>query len=139
MEVRTSPRYFRSWVETARLARTLGRRRRPDPSAALSILGPRRDPEVRQAIVRLSSSPHDYEGSMTTRLAPTERGEHSEQPIAGDVSVPLRLLDRDDLLQRLDRAVSSKQLTVISAPPGSGKTSLLRAWADRSRKKRRVA
>jgi LuxR family maltose regulon positive regulatory protein len=76
---------------------------------------------------------------MTTRLAPTERGEHSEQPIAGDVSVPLRLLDRDDLLQRLDRAVSSKQLTVISAPPGSGKTSLLRAWADRSRKKRRVA
>ena len=35
--------------------------------------------------------------------------------------------------------MSSKQVTVISAPPGSGKTSLLRAWADRSTKKRRVA
>jgi LuxR family transcriptional regulator, maltose regulon positive regulatory protein len=30
-------------------------------------------------------------------------------------------------------------VTVISAPPGSGKTSLLRAWADRSAKKRPVA
>jgi LuxR family maltose regulon positive regulatory protein len=33
----------------------------------------------------------------------------------------------------------TKRLTVISAPPGSGKTSLLRAWADHSRKLRRVA
>ena len=38
----------------------------------------------------------------------------------------------------LDRAVS-KQVTVVSAPPGSGKTSLLRAWAARSAKLRRVA
>ena len=30
-------------------------------------------------------------------------------------------------------------MTVISAPPGSGKTSLLRAWCDRSSKDRRVA
>jgi LuxR family transcriptional regulator, maltose regulon positive regulatory protein len=41
------------------------------------------------------------------------------------------LLDRDDLLELLDRAVG-KRVTVISAPAGSGKTSLLRAWADRS-------
>jgi LuxR family maltose regulon positive regulatory protein len=38
----------------------------------------------------------------------------------------------------LDRAVT-KRITVISAPPGSGKTSLLRAWADRSTNRPRVA
>ena len=48
------------------------------------------------------------------------------------------LLERDELLQTLDRAVT-KRMTVISAPPGSGKTSLLRAWADRATDVRRVA
>src|SRR2546428_497082 len=48
------------------------------------------------------------------------------------------LLERDDLLQMLDRAVA-KRVTVVSAPPGSGKTSLLRAWANRSTDGRRVA
>jgi LuxR family maltose regulon positive regulatory protein len=41
-----------------------------------------------------------------------------------------RLIDRADLLAALDRA-SARKVTVISAPAGSGKTSLLRAWADR--------
>jgi LuxR family maltose regulon positive regulatory protein len=41
-----------------------------------------------------------------------------------------RLIDRDDLLAALDRAAAGK-VTVISAPAGSGKTSLLRAWAHR--------
>jgi LuxR family transcriptional regulator, maltose regulon positive regulatory protein len=40
-----------------------------------------------------------------------------------------QLIDRDDLLATLDRAVAAR-VTVISAPAGSGKTSLLRAWAD---------
>ena len=41
-----------------------------------------------------------------------------------------RLIDRGDLLAALDRA-SAKKVTIISAPAGSGKTSLLRTWADR--------
>src|SRR2546421_11233683 len=48
------------------------------------------------------------------------------------------LLERDDLIQMLDRAVA-KRVTVVSAPPGSGKTSLLRACANRSTDGRRVA
>ena len=43
-----------------------------------------------------------------------------------------------DLLAALDRATAHK-VTVVSAPPGSGKTWLLRAWADRSRNSRQVA
>jgi LuxR family transcriptional regulator, maltose regulon positive regulatory protein len=41
----------------------------------------------------------------------------------------LRLIVRVDLLAALDRAAARK-VTIISAPAGSGKTSLLRAWAD---------
>src|SRR3954447_11250721 len=48
------------------------------------------------------------------------------------------LLERGDLLESLDRAVA-KRVTVISAPAGSGKTSLLRAWAHRSTNPHRVA
>jgi LuxR family transcriptional regulator, maltose regulon positive regulatory protein len=49
-----------------------------------------------------------------------------------------RLIDRDDLVAALDRAAASK-VTVISAPAGSGKTSLLRAWAGRAGQPRRLA
>jgi len=73
-----------------------------------------------------------------TNLVSRQRGEHVPQPVAHDVSGTRGLLDRSDLLQLLDRAVT-KPLTVISAPPGSGKTSLLRAWIDHSAKHRRVA
>jgi len=48
------------------------------------------------------------------------------------------LLRRDDLLAALDRS-SLRKVTVISAPPGSGKTSLLRAWSERASEDRRVA
>ena len=41
-----------------------------------------------------------------------------------------RLIDRGDLLAALDHAATRK-VTIISAPAGSGKTSLLRAWAGR--------
>ena len=49
-----------------------------------------------------------------------------------------RLIDRGDLLAALDRAVAGK-VTIISAPAGSGKTSLLRAWADRPGPRHRLA
>jgi LuxR family maltose regulon positive regulatory protein len=61
---------------------------------------------------------------MSTQTKPSSR-------VAG-------LLPRDDLLAALDRAVARK-VTVVSAPPGSGKTSLLRAWSERSNEDRRVA
>jgi LuxR family maltose regulon positive regulatory protein len=72
--------------------------------------------------------------SLTTPI----RAEQLEELPSGEVSVARGLLNRDDLIQMLDRAVT-KRVTVISAPPGSGKTSVLRAWADRSRNRRRVA
>ncbi len=40
-----------------------------------------------------------------------------------------RLIQRGELLASLDRAAGAR-VTVVSAPAGSGKTSLLRAWAD---------
>jgi LuxR family transcriptional regulator, maltose regulon positive regulatory protein len=49
-----------------------------------------------------------------------------------------RLIDRGDLLAALDRAAARK-VTIISAPAGSGKTSLLRAWADRPGQRDRLA
>jgi LuxR family maltose regulon positive regulatory protein len=49
-----------------------------------------------------------------------------------------RLIDRGDLLAALDRAAVRK-VTIISAPAGSGKTSLLRAWADRPGQPHRLA
>jgi LuxR family maltose regulon positive regulatory protein len=49
-----------------------------------------------------------------------------------------RLIDRGDLVAALDRAAARK-VTVISAPAGSGKTSLLRAWVARPGQARRLA
>lgn len=48
------------------------------------------------------------------------------------------LIDRGDLLAALDRAAACK-VTIISAPAGSGKTSLLRTWADRPGRPHRLA
>jgi LuxR family maltose regulon positive regulatory protein len=48
------------------------------------------------------------------------------------------LIDRGDLLAALDRAAARK-VTIISAPAGSGKTCLLRAWAGRPGQRRRLA
>jgi LuxR family transcriptional regulator, maltose regulon positive regulatory protein len=70
--------------------------------------------------------------ATTPRVAP-----HSGLAATG-ASRAAGLLRRDDLLAALDRATLRK-VTVISAPPGSGKSSLLRAWSDRASKDRRIA
>ena len=49
-----------------------------------------------------------------------------------------RLIDRGDLLSALDRA-AARTVTIISAPAGSGKTSLVRAWADAQGERRQLA
>jgi LuxR family maltose regulon positive regulatory protein len=49
-----------------------------------------------------------------------------------------RLIDRGDLVAALDHAATRK-VTIISAPAGSGKTSLLRAWAGRPGQPRQLA
>src|SRR5580658_10849995 len=59
------------------------------------------------------------------------------QPGKGGVRTA-RLIARDDLVAALDRAAAGK-VTIISAPAGSGKTSLLRAWASRQGQPHRLA
>ncbi len=76
-------------------------------------------------------------GSVISTI--TTRGEgHLQRPKSKEVSVARGLLEREALLHTLDRAVT-RRIAVVSAPAGSGKTSLLRAWADRSTGVRRVA
>jgi LuxR family transcriptional regulator, maltose regulon positive regulatory protein len=61
------------------------------------------------------------------------------EPRPGDGRMDtLRLIVRGDLLAALDRAAARK-VTIISAPAGSGKTSLLRAWADYADRAHRIA
>jgi LuxR family maltose regulon positive regulatory protein len=50
----------------------------------------------------------------------------------------LRLIQRGELLASLERAAEAK-VTLISGPAGSGKTSLLRAWADGPGRQYRLA
>jgi LuxR family transcriptional regulator, maltose regulon positive regulatory protein len=77
-------------------------------------------------------------GDRVRSSATSHRREQAQQLGAKDPSGTRGLLDRDDLLEMLDRALT-KRVTVVSAPPGSGKTSLLRLWADRSMDRVRVA
>jgi LuxR family maltose regulon positive regulatory protein len=49
-----------------------------------------------------------------------------------------RLIRRHHLMVSLDRA-AQKRVTIISAPAGTGKTSLLRAWADQPGRDCRIA
>jgi LuxR family transcriptional regulator, maltose regulon positive regulatory protein len=105
----------------------------------MSMTSAQRDSDTDQRVVR---RPHLIEaldrGDDLTSLVPSQRGEHGPRLISRDESGARGLLNRKDLHRLLDRAVT-KRVTVVSAPPGSGKTSLLRAWAERSARRRRVA
>jgi LuxR family transcriptional regulator, maltose regulon positive regulatory protein len=71
-------------------------------------------------------------------VATVENG-RSTGPRAFDWGPPgTRLVDRSELLAALGRAVTHK-VTMISAPAGSGKSSLLRTWARRDGQTHRVA
>jgi LuxR family transcriptional regulator, maltose regulon positive regulatory protein len=70
-------------------------------------------------------------------LAVGRRARVPRQALKVDRATP-RLVDRGELLAALDRAAAAK-VTIISAPAGSGKTSLLRAWADRPGHPHRLA
>jgi len=67
------------------------------------------------------------EGRRRDVLSAVEYEQRRPQPGEGGAGTS-RLIDRGDLVAALDRAAAGK-VTVISASAGSGKTSLLRAWA----------
>jgi len=72
-----------------------------------------------------------------TGLAATEQREHPVAASAND-SPTQGLLRRADLVAKLDTALTRK-VTIIAAPPGSGKTSLLRTWSESASEDVRVA
>jgi LuxR family maltose regulon positive regulatory protein len=53
-------------------------------------------------------------------------------------SARLRLIDREYLLNALDRAAAGR-IAIVTAPAGSGKSTLLRTWADRRRPLHKLA
>ena len=71
-------------------------------------------------------------------LVSRQRGEDGSRPLGQETPGRRGMVHRKDLLELLDRAIT-KRLTVVSAAPGSGKTSLLRAWTDEKSELRRVA
>src|SRR5207253_6423092 len=110
---------------------------RIDPAVSGSLRGhPGKEQSSHGRSTNLPKGPDRGDSMISSRT--TGREGHLDQPISKDVSVARGLLDREALLQTLDRAVT-KRITVISAPAGSGTTSLLRTWADRSTDVGRIA
>ena len=65
---------------------------------------------------------------QVTAAGPGSGAAFRVNPRRPDPGAP-RLVQRGDLLAALDRAAQAR-VTLVSAPAGGGKTSLLRAWAD---------
>src|SRR4051812_1681880 len=90
------------------------------------------------AVPFIGCDDHPDPGEPPSPDAGDSSAAHRRGRRASMTGVATALLRRDGLLAALDRS-SLRKVTVISAPPGSGKTSLLRAWSDRASKDRRVA
>jgi LuxR family transcriptional regulator, maltose regulon positive regulatory protein len=88
-------------------------------------------------IARISGAGQEREGARIATPTLGVRRRYQGRPLSVARST-LRLIDRGDLLAALDRA-AAKKVTIISAPAGSGKTSLLRAWAGRPGQPDRLA
>lgn len=84
------------------------------------------------------SRAHDHRDAESSRKPTVESGRLTGQRASEWGTSGTRLVERGELLAALDRAVTRK-VTMISAPAGSGKTSLLRAWADRLGETHQVA
>src|SRR5689334_14618866 len=71
--------------------------------------------------------PDRYPPPAMTVLSAVVEDAHPSAQAGGGGPDAARLVARDDLVALLDRSAARK-VTVLSAPAGSGKTSLLRAW-----------
>jgi len=114
------------WVKEPRLHRPSG----PGASAGNSP-GSGAQPvaqRIRPIEVDLAASFPARQATRSTREQPSESNRSLRQP----------LLSRAVLLSKLDRGVTNR-VTVISAAAGSGKSSLLRAWAAEPTNRNRVA
>src|SRR5487761_1503383 len=90
-------------------------------------------------VIRMHYADHVPGGNAATAKFPTVEGQGSAPgPARQDSPGRPGLIDRHDLVAALDRA-AEKAVTIIAAPAGSGKTSLLRSWADRRGQAHRVA
>jgi LuxR family maltose regulon positive regulatory protein len=80
------------------------------------------------------------EGAMTDlpAVAGSGRAPGGAAPVHRRGKAGPGLIRRHDLVAALDRAVQ-KRVTIISAPAGTGKTSLLRTWADQPGQDCRIA
>jgi LuxR family transcriptional regulator, maltose regulon positive regulatory protein len=104
-------------------------------SAVLSFTAGKVSGRHRIVVIRLV-----FRVSYADRVPPGDGAMTGMPPTADRAADAARpgLIGRPDLITALDQA-AGKRVTIISAPVGSGKTSLLRAWAGRPAQDRRVA
>ncbi|MBO0826077.1 MAG: AAA family ATPase, partial [Actinobacteria bacterium] len=118
--------------------RRAGKRSSPDSGDSPACPAPGSLPRVRASLTaRALAWYRDRRCRDWVSGAGGVRRRYQGRPLTVAREAP-RLIDRGDLVAALDRAAARK-VTIISAPAGSGKTSLLRGWADRPGQRRRLA